>query len=123
MKKIVRLTETDLKRIVKKVIKEEFPNSLIGGGDFPRMTYAVAKKWYKLSGNSFFMDFIQSYPNRMSFEDALMSDYMEFEDEDGSFEDSWDPETEEYMLQQEFPNYPGSEYWADFYNDLTNAGW
>ena len=115
MKKIVRLTESDLKRIVKKVIKESFAIGSI---------MMVAKKWHKLSGNSFFMDFIQSYPNRMKFEVAF-DGYRRWDEgeEDGSYEDSWDPETEEFMLQQEFPNYPGSEYWADFYNDLTHAGW
>ena len=44
MKKIVRLTENDLTRIVKRVLKEEIKNSNRGNTPFQTLTYA-GKEW------------------------------------------------------------------------------
>ena len=126
MKKIVRLTESDLTRIFKRVIKEN--NGNLDINEVPPK-YAVVRKYKRMTNNDFFSDFIRRYGNKHDFEDRLLNDYIQSEEDMGDFDseddfyDQWDPETEIYMLETEFRNFPGIDLWTDFYNELVEAGW
>ena len=64
-----------------------------------------------MTNNDFFSDFIRRYGNKHDFEDRLLNDYIQSEEDMGDFDseddfyDQWDPETEIYMLETEFRNF------------------
>ena len=128
MKKIVKLTESDLIRIVKRVISEEKTPE----GSYNKGPHRVAKKWDEKTDNSFFTEFIETYPTKDDFNKSLIDNYLindiDYEDIEGLSDEDildnyWNPETESYMLETEFSNYPGTDLWIEFSNDLTNSGW
>ena len=45
------------------------------------------------------------------------------DDEDDEFGRRWSPDAEVNMLENEVGNYPESEIWVDFYNDLCDTDW
>lgn len=113
MKKI-RLTESDLVRIIKRTINEMEFNS----------AEEVANQWYERTGNDFYLDFISNFPTIEQFNEVLVEQYLNDDEYDPStLENSWSPEDEANMLKELFPNYPGDEEWFNFNDDLNNAGW
>jgi hypothetical protein len=129
-KRIVKLTETDLRRIVKRVIKEN--RFLKDDSNFIKLhtnIMRVARKYQRMTNNDFFLDFIREYKNEDEFKERLMFDYTQSEEDMYDFEsgddfyDMWDPETEIHMLETEFSNFPGVDLWPEFYNELVDAGW
>ena len=128
MRKIVKLTESDLIRIVKKVIIEEKDSK----GSHNKNPHQVAKKWDEKTDNSFFTEFIETYSTKDDFNTQLVDNYLindiDYEDVEGLSDEDildnyWNPETETYMLEVEFPNFPGTDLWVEFSNDLVNSGW
>ena len=60
--------------------------------------------------------------------DNYLINDIDYEDIEGLSDEDildnyWNPETESYMLETEFSNYPGTDLWIEFSNDLTNSGW
>jgi len=112
--------------------------------------------------NGFFSDFIEKFPSYIDFRNRLF-DYLDepenedfyndFIDDNGDYDDDaifnelWNPESEIFMIESDFPNnYPKksnnkSDYWfkssnsndndnkldttiwEDFYNDLIETEW
>lgn len=84
--------------------------------------------------SGFFTDFIDRFPDEESFKDRLW-DYFdddEYDDDDADDDDDdderrfdrlWSPEAEVNMLENEVGNYPDSEIWVDFHNDLYDTDW
>jgi hypothetical protein len=94
---------------------------------------SVVNKWYKKTDNSFFTKFIETYPTRNDFNTILIDDYLinDIDDDedlsdlsdDDILDNYWNSESELYMLEQEFSNFPGQDLWVEFFNDLVNVGW
>ena len=93
---------------------------------------SVIDNWFEKTDNSFFTEFIEVYPKKDDFNKSIIDNHLigDIEDEDISdlsdddiLDNYWNPESEVYMLEQEFPNFPGQDLWVDFFNDLVNAGW
>jgi hypothetical protein len=98
----------------------------------PNDVDSVINNWFEKTDDSFFTEFIEVYPTRGDFNKSFIDNYLinDIEDEDISglsdddiLDSYWNPESEVYMLEQEFPNFPGQDLWVDFFNDLINAGW
>jgi hypothetical protein len=95
---------------------------------------SVIMKWYERTGNSFFTEFIEIYPTNYDFNKSLIDNYLINDVDDDELSDDelsddyildnyWNAESEIYMLEQEFSNFPGSDLWVEFFNDLVDAGW
>lgn len=69
----------------------------------------------------FFVDFLEYYPTYNDFNEEA----YEYHDLDDYDEDEiyWTPEGEVYQLEQTVGNYPGSEIWVDFKNDMLGSTW
>lgn len=114
MKKIIKLTESDLKRIIKRTINEIENKS----------AEDVADRWYEMTENDFYLDFIHNFPTTEQFNEFLIEKYLDIEKYDhDTLESSWSTEDEVAMLEELFPNFPGDEEWFDFNFELNNAGW
>ena len=134
MKKVIKLTESDLTRIVQRVIKENEYHTDEYYADEPNNVNLVAHKWFEKTDDSFFTEFIVVYPTKDEFNESLIENYLmnDIDDEDEDMSDLsnddildnyWNPESEIYMLEEEFPNFPGEDLWVEFFNDLVKAGW
>ena len=134
MKKVIRLTESDLTRIVKRVINENEYHTDEYYADEPNNVNLVANKWFEKTDDSFFTEFIVVYPTKDEFNESLIENYLmnDIDDEDEDMSDLsnddildnyWNSESEIYMLEEEFPNFPGEDLWVEFFNDLVKAGW
>jgi hypothetical protein len=93
---------------------------------------SVVDKWYERTDDSFFTEFIETYPTKNDFNKSLIDNYLinDVDDDDNEelsdeyiLDNYWNVESEIYMLEEEFSNFPGSDYWVDFFNDLVNVGW
>lgn len=85
----------------------------------------IADKYTKKYGGSFFNEFIKIFDTSKDFEYRLYK-YTGYDDSEeyDKPEDSWDPESEVYMLKSELESkYPGDKIWVDFHNDLVNSFW
>lgn len=77
----------------------------------------------------FFMDLIDFYPDKNGFDERLISDYLDLDEEaadltdDEILDEYWNPESEVYMIDMTVGNYPGDEIWPEFSNALCDAGW
>ena len=72
MKKIIKLTESDLTRIVKRVIKENENYTDEYYADEPNNVNLVANKWFEKTDDSFFTEFIVVYPTKDEFNESLI---------------------------------------------------
>jgi len=91
--------------------------------DLPSTPAEVVDHWYTKTDDTFFTDFFEKYPTKKSFEDAQFGYYDIEKDIDTPLEEIWNPETELHMLEKEFKNFPGEDYWVDFYGELEEVGW
>jgi len=99
----------------------------------PNDVNSVVKKWTERTDDSFFDEFIEVYPTRKSFNESLVDNYLINdieEDEDISgmsteeiLDQYWNAESEVYMLETEFSNFPGQDIWVEFFNDLGKTEW
>ena len=114
MKKIIKITESELKRIIKRTINEmENPSA-----------EDVSNEWYERTGDDFYLDFIHNFPTSEQFKEYLIEKYLDIENNDiDSLDGSWSSEDEAAMVEELFPNYPGDELWFDYNDKLNNAGW
>ena len=92
----------------------------------------MVNKWYEKTGDSFFTEFIETYPTKNDFNKSLIDNYLinDVDDDDDEelsdeyiLDNYWNAESEIYMLEEEFSNFPGSDYWSKFFNDLVSVGW
>jgi hypothetical protein len=143
MKNVIKLTESDILRLVKKVINERMYYDVSEDIDRepeddyykkgPNNVNDVVDEWIEKTNDSFWGDFIVKYPTKKSFNEVLVNHYLiyDVDDDDDLSELSdddildryWNAESEVYMLEQEFPNFPGEDLWVDFFNNLVDAGW
>jgi len=91
--------------------------------DSPSTPAEVVDAWYTKTDDTFFPEFFKTFPTKKEFEDEQFGYYDVDVDIDTPLEDIWDPETEIHMLEKTFKNFPGEDYWVDFYNDLDKSGW
>lgn len=103
MKKIVRLTESDLARIVRRVINEKREDEY--DDEDPKTPEEVADKWYEKTDDDFFYDFIEEFPSKGELDEKLpkygeMIEYLE----------------NNYI-------FPGEDYLYDFFRDLDKVNW
>lgn len=103
MKKIVKLTESELTRIVKRIIKEVKEDEYYDEG--PQTSDEVAHKWYEKTDDDFFTSFIEEFPSKRELLEQLpnytqMIEYLE---------DNY--------------SFPGEDYLYDFFNDLDKVNW
>ncbi len=83
MKKVVRLTESDLIRLVKRVLNEERDGYYTPE---PSTKRQVVKQWYRYTDDSFYSEFLKKFPNKAKF-DRMFSRYdSEFSDHDEKLE-------------------------------------
>ena len=102
MKKIVKLTEADLKRIVKRVIieqREDEDDEYYDKG--PQTPDEVADKWYEKTDDDFFISFIEQFPSKMDFYGQVL----------------------EYLQNEYGFGSPGEDYLDDFIKDLNKVNW
>jgi len=111
MRKIVRLTERDLSRLVKRIIKEadmDFDreeedyddDDEYYKDDNSMSVNDVVDKWENRTDDSFFGEFIEAYPSGRDFYMAVA----------------------EVLMDEQFPGLP-EEHFADFIKDLIKAGY
>ena len=103
MKKIIKITENDLTRIVRKVIKErmeDFEPEDEYYNEGPNNVNDVIDEWENKTDDSFYGQFIDSYPTLESFRTVSISD-----------------------IEDEFENFPGEDYFIEFIGDLKEVGW
>ena len=125
MTKIIRLTETDLTKIVKRVIEEEKSRT----GKRKRVG-SIGKKWYDKTNNSFFIKFVDDYPTQSDFDTDLIDNHLDFDydDVEGLSDDEildkfWSAEGEIDLLQSNYEDIPNTRMWVKFKNDLRDSGW
>jgi hypothetical protein len=125
MTKIIRLTETDLTKIVNRVIEEEKSRT----GKRKRVG-SIGKKWYDKTNNSFFIKFVDDYPTQSSFDTDLIDNHLDYDNDDieGLSDDEildkfWSAEGEIDLLQSNYEDIPNTSMWVKFKNDLGDSGW
>ena len=106
MKRIVRLTESDITRLVKRIIKEDREDEDDEYYDEgPQTPDEVADKWYEKTDDDFFIEFIEEFPSKEILNEKLpkYSEMIEY------LEDKY--------------SFPGEDYLYDFFNDLDKVNW
>ena len=106
-RKVVRLTERDLTRLVRRVIKEqdmgfdmEDEDDEYYKDDSNMSVNDVVDKWENRTDDSFFGEFIEAYPSGRDFYMAVA----------------------ETLMYDQFPGFP-EEHFADFIKDLIKSGY
>ena len=95
----------------------------------------LAKEYAAKYNSDFFLDFINTYTTNEEFNEELYDKYLSEDSEcdcdegqcecdiNDLFDSAWSPESEIYMLEQDFSNFPGLDIWTNFYNDLNESDW
>jgi hypothetical protein len=106
MRKIVKLTESDLIRIVKKVVNEEKESTDSYYSKGPQTPHQVAKKWDNITDDYFFTTFIRKFKTKEKLEKKFPE---------------WDDMIE--YLENNFDDFPGEDYIYDFFDELKEVNW
>jgi hypothetical protein len=115
MKKVIRLTESDLMRLVKRIIGES--EDYDGYYDpEPTTKRGVARKWEESTDDSFYSEFLKKFPNKTKFERMFSKYDSEFSDYDDKLEMFIDE------VVGHIPNN-GVDDIEQFMNDLEKVNW
>jgi hypothetical protein len=107
MKKIIKLTESDLARIVKRIIKEQ------GREDEDDEYYdeddntvdGIVTKWETRTDNSFYVSFADRFNTLTDYKNAMREYDHDYED----------------MIESEVGGYPGDDMYKPFLRELKKS--
>ncbi len=114
MKKIIRLTESDLMRLVKRILREDRDGYY---DPEPKTKREVARKWVESTDDTFYFEFLKKFRNKSKFE-KMFSEYDS--ENSGSYADNLEMFIDEVVGYM--PNN-GVDDVEGFMDDLKKVDW